>query len=605
MKANPSSFDIYRRLVREARPYWPHLIGLFVVNLISAPLALLTPLPLKIAVDTVIGSEPLPAALQNLWPGGFSKTALLIFCASLIIAIALLNHLQSMVTSLLRTYTGEKLVLAFRAKLFAHAQRLSLSYHDSMGTTDSTYRIQYDAPAIEWILIDGVSPFVTAAFTLCGMLYVAGQLDWELALVAVAAAPVLAVIARAYSGRLRSQWTKAYELQSSAMSIVQEVLAAVRIVKAFGQEEREQQRFLHHSRESLWARMRITLAEGGLGLLLGLTIAAGTAAVLFIGTRHVESGVLTIGSLLIIMTYISQLYGPLETLSSMAAHIQGSLASADRAFHLLDELPDVVERPHALPIARSSGAITFDSVSFSYNQSRSVLNNVSFEVAPNTRVGIAGMTGAGKTTLVNLLTRFYDPTSGRILLDGKDLRDFKVADLRNQFAMVLQEPVLFSTSIAENISYARPEASEDEIIEAAKAANAHEFIMRLPDGYTTQVGERGMRLSGGERQRISLARAFLKNTSMLILDEPTSSLDIKTETEIVEAMERLMKGRTSFIIAHRSSLLKQSDVLLVVQNGRLLTFRSGIAAALDNLASGKITAVPLGPASNRSAVNAS
>ena len=589
LKPRPSSFEIYRRLVREARPYWPHLICLFVLNLVSAPLALLMPLPLKIAVDTVVGSEPLPEALQPFLPGGFSTNALLIFCASLVIAIAFLNHLQSMATSLLRTYTGEKLVLGFRAKLFRHAQRLSLSYHDSKGTTDSTYRIQYDAPAIEWILIDGVSPFVTAAFTLCGMFYIAGQIDWQLAVIAVAAAPILAVIARAYSGRLRSQWTKAYELQSSAMSIVQEVLAAVRIVKAFGQEDREHKRFLHHSTKSLWARMRITLAESGLGLLLGLTIGTGTAAVLFVGTRHVQSGVLTIGNLLIIMTYISQLYGPLETLSSMTAHIQGSLASAQRAFFLLDELPDVVERPHAAAIHKSSGTLTFDSVSFGYNKTRPVLSHVSFEIRPSTRVGIAGMTGAGKTTLLNLLTRFYDPTSGRILLDGRDLRDYKVADLRNQFAMVLQEPVLFSTSVAENISYARPEATEDEIIAAAKAANAHDFITKLPEGYDTQVGERGMRLSGGERQRISLARAFLKDTSILILDEPTSSLDMKTEADILESMERLMQGRTSFIIAHRPSLLTNCDVLLFIQQGRLFTVTSGIPAALDRLTTGKAT----------------
>src|ERR1051325_5288382 len=391
LKTTPSSFQLYRRLVREARPYWPHLIVWFVLNLISAPLALLMPLPLKVAVDTIVGAEPLPRTLQSLLPGGLSKTGLLIFCASLVIGIAFLNHVQSMATSLLRTYTGEKLVLAFRAKLFGHAQRLSLSYHDSKDTTDSTYRIQYDAPAIEWILIDGVSPFVTAAFTLCGMVYIAGQIDWQLAVIAVAAAPALAVIARAYSGRLRSQWTKAYELKSSAMSVVQEVLAAVRIVKAFGQEDREQERFLRHSRKSLRAQMRITFAECGLGLLLGLTIATGTAAVLFLGTRHVQSGMITIGSLLIIMSYISQLYGPLETLSSMAAHIQGSLASAQRAFFLLDELPDVVERHRAATIRRSAGGIVFEGVSFGYDRNRVILSHVSFEVRPGTRVGIAGM----------------------------------------------------------------------------------------------------------------------------------------------------------------------------------------------------------------------
>ena len=573
--------------MREARPYWSHLIALLFLNLLAAPLALLTPLPLKIAVDSVIGAQPVSKLIANFLPVPISKTTLIFLCAGLVVAIAVLNHLQAVASSILRTYTGEKLVLAFRAKLFRHAQRLSLSYHDSKGTTDSTYRIQYDAPAIEWILIDGVSPFVTAGFTLCGMIYIAAQIDFQLALVALTIAPVLALVARAYSGPLRTRWTEAYELQSSAMSIVQEVLSAVRIVKAFGQEEREQQRFVRHYRESVWARIRITLAEGGFGLIVGLTIATGTAAVLFIGTRHVQSGVLTLGGLLMVMTYIAQLYSPLETLSSMTAHMQGSLASAQRAFLLLDETPDVVERQNAISVQRSVGAITFDAVSFAYDKKRTVLDGVSFEIPPGSRVGITGITGAGKSTLVNLLTRFYDPTSGRILLDGVDLCDYKLVDLRNQFAMVLQEPVLFSASIAENIAYARPDATEEQILNAAKAAGAHDFIMRLPETYDAQVGERGMRLSGGERQRISIARAFLKDTSVLILDEPTSSLDIRTEAEIVKAMERLMVGRTSFIIAHRPSLLRKCDILLIIQNGKLLTVTSAISNAMNALASGK------------------
>lgn len=564
-----STFGIYRRLLNEARPHWPHLLAIFLLNLLSTPLVLLTPLPLKIAVDSIIGAEPLSGFLARLVPstGGH---ALLVFSAALVVAIAFLIHLQTSASYVLRTYTGEKLVLAFRAKLFRHAQRLSLSYHDTKGTTNSTYRIQYDATAIQWILIDGVSPFVTAAFTLCGMIYVATWIDWQLALVALAIAPILWLISRAYGGRLRRKWDQAYELQSTAMSVVQEVLSAVRVVRAFGQEDREHERFLRHSSESVWARIRIAFDEGGFGFLVGLTIAAGTAAVLFIGARHVQSGVLTLGGLLMVMTYIAQLYGPLQTLSSMAAHMQGSLASAERAFSLLDEAPDVAERPGAVALARSAGAVTFDHVSFAYDSKRVVLDDVSFEVAPTSRVGITGVTGAGKSTLVSLLTRFYDPTGGRILLDGVDLRDYKLADLRNQFAIVLQETVLFSTSIAENIAYANPGASFDDIVAAAKAANAHDFVARLPDGYDTAVGERGMRLSGGERQRIALARAFLKNAPILILDEPTSAVDVKTESLIMEAMDRLMRGRTTFIITHRPSMLKNCDVRVEVENGRLI-----------------------------------
>jgi ATP-binding cassette subfamily B protein len=273
------------------------------------------------------------------------------------------------------------------------------------------------------------------------------------------------------------------------------------------------------------------------------------------------------------MGYISQLYAPLKTISRKTASMQSHFASAERAFALLDEPADVIERPGARPLVRAKGAVAFQGVSFAYRGDQPVLGDVTFDVAPGTSVGIAGATGAGKTTLVSLLSRFYDPTSGTILLDGVDLRDYKVADLRNQFAIVLQEPVLFSTSITENIAYARVGASFEEIVAAAQAANAHDFICRLPQGYDTLVGERGMRLSGGERQRVALARAFLKDAPILILDEPTSSVDVKTEATIMEAMERLMQGRTTFMIAHRLSTLEHCDVRLRIEEGRMVDIR--------------------------------
>jgi len=280
------------------------------------------------------------------------------------------------------------------------------------------------------------------------------------------------------------------------------------------------------------------------------------------------------------MSYLTQLFGPLASLSDMTANAQRSLASAERAFALLDEDPDVIENKNGAPISYANGGITFRDVCFAYNGDYPVLSNISFEIKPGTRVGIMGMTGGGKSTLVSLLTRFHDPTQGQILLDGVDLRDYKLADLRNQFGIVLQESILFSTSIGENIAYARPGASEDEIVAAAKAANAHEFITRLPDGYDTMVGERGMQLSGGQRQRIALARAFLKNAPILILDEPTSSIDIKTEREIIQVMERLSVGRTVFIIAHRLSTLKHCDLVLGIEQGRVVSIRSDVAKAL-------------------------
>src|SRR5258708_1962413 len=291
--------------------------------------------------------------------------------------------------------------------------------------------------------------------------------------------------------------------------------------------------------------------EGHYGLLVGITMALGTAAVLVIGARAVRAGSLSLGDLLLVMAYVGQLYDPLKTIGRKSASLQGHLASIDRAFHLLDEAPDVVDRPNAQPLQRAAGCIQYRHVSFYYQVGHPILQDISFYVPAGARVGIAGRTGAGKTTLVSLLTRFHDVTAGQILLDNIDLRDYALDDLRNQFSIVLQEPVLFSTGVAENIGYARPAATKEEIIRAAKLADAHDFIMGLPDGYQTLVGERGMRLSGGERQRISLARAFLKDAPILILDEPTSAVDARTEASIMDAMERLMRGRTTFMIAHR------------------------------------------------------
>lgn len=585
---------LFRRLLRQARPYWLHILGILLLSLLSAPLALLAPLPLKIAVDSVLGSHPLPGFLEVLVPeaAGRSPGLILAVAVGLLILVALLTQLQSLASLVLSTYTGEKLVLAFRAQLFRHVQRFSLLYHDSRGTSDSLYRIQYDAPAIRWVTVEGTIPIVTAVATLLAMLYVTARIEPQLALVALAVTPFLYLATRFSGRRLRSQWGEVMEVESDALSVVQEVLGAVRVVKAFGQEEREQARYVHHAGQGVGGNIRLAATQGSFRLTLGLTTAVGTGAVLFLGIGHVRSGSLTLGELLLVMGYLAQLYMPLETISQKIADVQFSLASAERTFTLLDETPDVVEQPHALPLARAAGALAFREVGFSYAGERPVLQDVSFEVEPGMRVGIVGQTGSGKTTLVSLVTRFYDPTAGQVLLDGVDLREYRLADLRNQFTVVLQEPVLFSTSIAENISYARPDASEEEIVAAATAANAHDFILALPQGYDTPAGERGMSLSGGERQRISLARAFLKDAPILILDEPTSALDVHTEAAVMEAMERLMAGRTTFIIAHRLRTLKQCDRLLVLENGRLVATAGEPQAVLNALLLG----TPLGAA---------
>jgi ATP-binding cassette subfamily B protein len=567
--AGSADLGLYRRLLAELRPYWRHIAGILLIDLLGTVFTLLLPLPLKIAVDSVIGSQPLPGFVAALLPGAITPGVLLGISAGLLVVIAVLNRLQALGSSLLRVYTSEKLVLDFRARLFRHAQRLSISYHDAKGTSESTYRIQWDAAAVQYVAIDGVIPLITESVTLLLMIYIAVLLDWQLALVALAIAPVLFLLSGVYRRRLRRQSREAKKLESSTFSVLQEVLAALRVVKAFGQEDREQDRYVDRSKESMGARIRLAYQEGIYSLLVGLTTVAGTAAVLYIGVSHVLEGTLHMGELLLVIAYIAQLYEPLKTLGKKVASLQSHLASAERAYALLDETPDVSERPSAAPCVRARGAVAFRDVCFGYEKDRPVLSDISFAVAPGTRVGIVGTTGVGKTTLVSLLTRFYDPDGGQIELDGVDLRDYRLAELRNQFALVLQDPVLFSTSIAENIAYARPDAGEADIIAAARAANAHDFITSLPDGYETQVGERGMCLSGGERQRIGVARAFLRDAPILILDEPTSSVDVATEGVIMEAMERLMRGRTTFIIAHRLGTLENCELLLRVEKGQV------------------------------------
>jgi ATP-binding cassette subfamily B protein len=566
-----SDRQIYRRVFGEARPHWGKIAVIFALSLLATPLALLTPLPLKIAVDGAVGNKPLPSFLSGLVPNGIedSKQWVLIFAACLLVFVEVASQLQSLGLSLLQTYTGERLTLLFRAALFRHVQGLSLVFHDRRGTADSNYRIQYDAASIQTIAINGVIPFVAAGLTVASMLYVTARVDVLLVGVALIFTPILLVLTSAYRRRLRVRQREVKKLESSALSVVQEVLTSLRIVKAFGQEAREEERFVSRAGEGMQARVRVALIDGTFGLLIGVATALGTAAVLYIGIRRVQSGTITLGSLLLVMGYLTQLYGPLATMSRRITSLQSAFASAERVFGLLEEAPDVEERPDARPLPRARGAVELREVTFWYEPGRPVLDRVSFAVAPGERVGLAGRTGAGKTTLVGLLSRFYDPREGAIFLDGVDLRDYKVADLRNQFAIVLQEPVLFSTTIWENIAYGRPEARHPEVEAAAKAADIHDFIKQLPDGYDTTVGERGMSLSGGERQRISLARAFLKDAPILILDEPTSSVDTKTEATIIEAMERLMAGRTAFMIAHRLSTLEGCSLRLEVENGRV------------------------------------
>ena len=568
-----SNRSIYGRLLIEAKPFWAAIAGYFLLGLLEIPLALLLPLPIKIEVDSVLGSHPLPWFLAPLIPAGSqgSITFLLIFPAALLIAIALLNQVQTLTKMVLYTYIGEKLVLHFRAKLFLHMERLSLAYHDRRSSSESVYRLQNDASALSSVILDGLVPFSASALTVVAILCVTARIDRQLVLIAIGVSLVIMWATRWWTGRLRDSWHRSKQMDSSAISLVQEVLGSLRVVKAFGGETQEQERFVLQSGKGVGLRIAVSYRAGVFKLIVGLTIAVGMALALFIGGLHVRSNRITLGDLVIVMAYLAQLYTPLAMTTNKIGALQSALASIERAFSVFGEPAEVIERPDARALARAKGSVIFQHVSFGHRDNSPVLDNVSFEVAAGSSVGIVGKTGAGKTTLVNLLSRFYDPTDGRVLLDGVDIREFKLADLRNQFGLVPQDPVLFSRTIADNIAYTSADAAENDIIEAAKAANAHDFIMKLPDGYRTVVGERGATLSGGERQRVALARAFLKNAPILILDEPTSSIDLKTEALIMEATQRLIRGRTAFIIAHRLSTVKNCDILLTIEHGSVAT----------------------------------
>jgi ATP-binding cassette subfamily B protein len=608
---------ISRQLLRLSRPYWPHITGIFLLGVIAAPVSLLLALPLKIAVDNVIGNRPLPHVLQVLLPGALhgSKGASLLLAASLLLFLGLTTNLQSFATWLLQTYTGERLVLDFRAQLFWHVQRMDLLFHDRRGATDVAYRIQHDAPAIQYIFLQGAVPLVSAALSFVALLYVTSRLDWKLALIAVSISPVLFLLARRSSRYARTGWDGIKKLDSSAMLVLHEALASIRVVKAFAREQFEDQRFKLRSRQRMQEQVKVAARQAGFHVLITTTIALGSAGALWVGVRHVQSGVLTLGDLLLVMAYMAQLYDPLRTISSKLPELQGWMVSADRALALLEDTPELVEAvPAALSLghaerSRAEGCVSFCDVSFAYPSSGRALDHVSFDIPAGTRVGIIGPSGSGKSTLVNLLTRFYDPLSGQVLLDGRNLRDYDLADLRRQFSIILQEPVLFSASVAENIAYGRPDASREEVMEAARAARAHEFIAALPEGYETKIGEGGCRLSGGERQRLGIARAFLKDSPVVILDEPTSAVDIRTEQEIMQATQSLLRGRTTFVIAHRLSTVKDCDLILAFRRGLLMAVTSDLDHAMralveDGPASAKDVAVMSGMNQGLSSIRA-
>jgi ATP-binding cassette subfamily B protein len=558
------------RVLRYLLPYRTLAIVSLLLTISSSLVALLVPWPLKIVVDNVFQKQPLPRVLA--WMIGDlanNQLNLLLFAVVAgLIAVLAVNTIH-VLSNYVNTRIDQHITLDFRSHLFLHAQRMSLAFHDQRRSGMLIYLInsQGDAPAG---LIMTIPLVAESVLTLIGMFWISFRMDWQLALLSLSVVPFLYYSVGYYATHIQQRLLRVRGLEAESLAVIHESLSMMRVIAAFGREDHEHRRFREQTSAAVSERVDVTVRQTLFSLVVNMITAAGSAAVLGIGGYHVIQGRLTVGTMLVLIAYITAVYKPLETISYTIGALQDRFVNLQITFDLIDTPPDIQDSPHAITMRRANGDVTYQDMQFSYAARIETLKGISFEAKAGQVIGIVGPTGAGKSTLVSLLPRFYSPQGGRILLDGMDIRDLTLESLRAQISIVLQEPLLFSSTIAENIRYGRLDASHDEIVEAAKAANAHDFVMRLPGGYDTLVGERGAQLSGGERQRISIARAFLKNAPVLILDEPTSSVDSKTESVILEALSRLMVGRTTFMIAHRLSTLQHADLILVLNEGQLV-----------------------------------
>jgi len=531
----------------------------------SAAAALLQPWPLKLVIDSVLGSLPPPAALATQ-----SKTALLGVLVTAMIGLQLVVGALAMLGTNVVIRAALRMVFRLRCAVFEHLQRLSLAFHDATKVGDSLYRVAWDTYAVQTLLNNAIVPATTATLTLAGIAVVMALLDWRVTVAALAIAGPLILLIRRLDRPMTRHSMRVHERESAVSSRVQETLTAIRAVQAFAREPLERERFERQAAESLHANLHLTLLQTGSQMVVSLLMAVGTAAVVWLAGLRGLHGALTPGDVVLLAAYVVMLYRPLETLAYTAVAVQGAAAGARRVLALLDIRPEVTDAPDAKPLpGRPRGHLVFERVSFAYRGGEPVLREVSLDVRPGETVALVGASGAGKTTLASLVVRFYDPGAGRITLDGFDLRALTLRSLRESVALVLQDPIIFGASIRENIAYGRPGATAEDVESAARAANAHEFIAALPEGYDAVVGERGATLSGGQRQRLAIARAFVKDAPVLILDEPTSALDADNERAILEALARLMKGRTTLIIAHRLSTIREADRIVVLQDGTI------------------------------------
>jgi len=577
MRKEPSPVNRYRRLAAYASRRWPALASIVFLTLISALVTALMPWPIKILVDYALGDVASPVLFRSIIDYlSVAQTAglLIVMAGAISLLLFLISSVLDVALTMMWSSTGQRMVYDFAADLFDRLCALTLAFHSRQPVGDSLSRLSVDTYCVfAFVQALLVAP-IRQVFTLCTVAVFAWFMDPQLTLLAFALAPLMVVTATVVGARLKARAKAQREAQSQIMSFVQRTLAAMPIVQAFGAEQRNQLEFENLSIEAVARSQRSVLLANSFGFMNGFLMATGTAIVLFFGSQRVLSGELSIGSLLIFVAYLQTIRGAMVALMSIYGGLRVTGASIDRVFEILDSPEAVAERPGAaeLRVAANGriGDLKIEKVSVGYEAGRAVLKDITLQAKAGETIALVGPTGSGKSTLASLLPRFIDPWEGRVIIGDQDIRDVRLSSLRNQIGLVLQEPYLLPISVRANIAYGRPDASQTEIVAAARAADADEFIRELPEGYDTVLAERGATLSGGQSQRISIARALLKDAPILILDEPTSALDAETEGSLLATLERLMSGRTTIIIAHRLSTIRHADQIVVLQNGRVV-----------------------------------
>ena len=562
-----------RLTIRELlKPHkWSLILG-FVAVLGEALANLLEPWPLKIVVDYVFRSHESGGALMRFVHAyaGADRFAIVKFACFMVLAIAVLDAISTYSEKYLTTSIGQWVTYDLRRTLYAHIQRLSLAFHDEKRTGDLISRVTSDVDSIQSFITSSLLSTFINALTLVGMVVVMFWLNWKFTLIALSVAPVLFLVVYTFTRRIKNASRAVRKKESQVFSVVEEVLSSMRVVKAFSREEYEQKRLEQASLEEVESTLRARALKAKLTPLVDIIVAVGTCLTLWFGAHLILNQSLSAGSLVLFYQYLSKMYKPMQELSKMTDSYSKAAVGYERIQEILHTDKEVDDLPRARRAPKFKGQIEFENVSFSYSPDQPILNDVSFTVKPGQVAALVGPTGVGKTTIISLVARFYDPVEGVVKIDGTDVQQFKQKSLREQISFVLQENVLFHGPVWQNIAYGKPEATREEIIRAAELANAAEFIEKMPDGYDTVVGERGVTLSGGQRQRVAIARAIIRSTPILILDEPTSGLDAASEKLVFEALDRLMEGKTVIVIAHRLSTIQRADIIFVVNEGAIV-----------------------------------